>query len=50
MAKFIDLQNRGDQANYGDSSDLDVTISYLIEIAGFISRLGSVPFVIAAEL
>ena len=49
-AKFIDLQNPGDQACRSDSSGLDVIISYLIEIAGFISRLGSVPLVIATEL
>ena len=50
MANFIDLQNRGDQACRSDSSGLDVSISYLIVIAGLISRLGSVPLVIATEL
>ena len=50
MANFIDLQNCGDQPYHSDSSDLDVSISYLIEIAGFITRLGSVPLVIVTEL
>ena len=41
MADVIDLQNHGDQAYHSDSSDLDLSIIYLIEIAGFISRLGA---------
>ena len=50
MAKFIDLQNCGDQRCCSNSSSLDISISYLIEIGGFILRLGSVPLVIATEL
>ena len=49
FSKFIGLQNRGDHACCSDLSGLDVSISYLIEIAGLISKLGSVPLVIASK-
>ena len=48
--QFYRSSSRGDQACRSDSSGLEVSISYLIEIAGFISRLGSVPLVIVTEL